>query len=83
MQQGPRVTKVNAQTCYAGWTIIKAVAVTSKGGCCAGRLESFFGPVSVKTSDTGKRKEAPTKGKQGAAKKGKATGKAAGTGKKK
>ncbi len=39
----------------------------------AGRLESFFGPVSVKTSDTGKRKEPATgKGKGGgAAKKGK------------
>jgi hypothetical protein len=35
----------------------------------------------VKTSDTGKRKEPPTKGKQGAAKKGKAASKA-GAGKK-
>lgn len=41
--------------------------------CCAGRLESFFGPVTVKQSDTGKRKEPATgKGKGGqAAKKGK------------
>lgn len=32
----------------------------------AGRLESFFGPVTIKTSDTGKRKEPATgKGKGG------------------
>ncbi len=43
---------------------------------CAGRMEAFFGPVTVKSSTTGaKRKEAPApKGKGAAAKKGKAGG---------
>ncbi|BDA49648.1 Flap endonuclease 1 [Coccomyxa sp. Obi] len=45
----------------------------AKSKSTQGRLESFFGPVSVKTSDTGKRREPATgKGKGGgAAKKGK------------
>lgn len=41
----------------------------ARGKSTQGRLESFFGPVSVKPST--KRKEAPTKGKAAAAKRGK------------
>ena len=38
----------------------------SKGKSAQGRLESFFGPTTIKSSDTGKRKEPePAKGGKG------------------
>lgn len=51
--------------------------------CGAGRLESFFGPVTVKSSTAGgKRKEPPkpAKGKGSTVKKGKAGGVGGGSG---
>ena len=64
---------------------VNAYTSTGRGSllCCpaAGRLESFFGPVTVKSSDMNKRKEPASKSKQPALKK-KAGGKAGGVGKK-
>ena len=60
----------------------------SAWACGAGRLESFFGPVTMKSSTAGgKRKEPPKpakgKGKGPTAKKGKAAGGVGGGSKKK
>lgn len=53
----------------------------AKSKSTQGRLESFFGPSTVKSSDTGKRKEAPTKATGPYSKKGKLGGVGKGVGK--